>query len=429
MRKILALLIILLLFISPAWHTSKIDTVLKGGWLKEINGIKVLYISGTHYEMGYQHGYLLRNETRENLRAFLNNTHYSYEKLLEIWNITKNFIPKEYIEELRGLADGAGIKFEDVIAAYMSIISWGIACFGFSAWGPATGDGKLYHFRSFDLPMNIADPITGKYVHKNAVLIVRKPKDGYASLTPSVAGSLHSGGGFNEKGIAIGMQTCWSRDATFYGIPAVFRVMMVLDYASTAQEAIDYLITNRTTGWNFVLSDAKIPIGYVIETTANFSYVGTYDNAVESIKPFWSIDYVVRRTNFFIHPELASTQREYYDPSGITGFIRLLIEKDPFFAIWRSYKVVSMAIEKNWGSFELNNTMELMQKVYRGDTDLLLKLLIKLAEGTSFNRAWNMWIACPSTGDMVVSFAERNKIAFDTPYHYFNLFKLLEEEP
>jgi len=114
MRKILALLIILLLFISPAWHTSKIDTVLKGGWLKEINGIKVLYISGTHYEMGYQHGYLLRNETRENLRAFLNNTHYSYEKLLEIWNITKNFIPKEYIEELRGLADGAGIKFEDV---------------------------------------------------------------------------------------------------------------------------------------------------------------------------------------------------------------------------------------------------------------------------------------------------------------------------
>lgn len=429
MRKILSLLIIFLLFILPAWHTSKANTALKGGWLKEIDGVKVLYVSGTHYEMGYQHGYLLRNETKENLRAFLNTSPYSCEKLLEIWNITKNYIPKEYIEELHGLADGAGIKFEDVVAAYMSIISWGIACFGFSAWGPATKDGKLYHFRSFDLPMNIADPVTGKYVHENAVLIVRNPKNGYASLIPSVAGSLHGGGGFNEKGIAIGMQTCWSRDATFYGTPAVFRVMMVLDHASTTQEAIDYLISNRTAGWNFVLSDAKVPIGYVIETTANLSYVGTYDDAIESTKPFWSIDYVVRRTNFFIHPELASTQREYYDPSGIKGFIRLLFKKDPFFAIWRSYKTVSVTIEKNWGSIELNNTMELMQKVYRGDTDLFLKFLIKLAEGTSFNRAWNMWVARPSTGDMVVSFAERDKIAFDTPYHYFNLFRLLEEKP
>lgn len=52
MRKILSLLIIFLLFISPAWHTSKANTALKGGWLKEIDGVKVLYVSGTHYEMG-----------------------------------------------------------------------------------------------------------------------------------------------------------------------------------------------------------------------------------------------------------------------------------------------------------------------------------------------------------------------------------------
>jgi len=73
--------------------------------------------------------------------------------------------------------------------------------------------------------------------------------------------------------------------------------------------------------------------------------------------------------------------------------------------------------------------MELMQRVYRGDTDILLKILIKLTEGTSFNRAWNMWVACPKNGDMVVSFAEKDKIAFDTPYHYFNFYKLLEEKP
>ncbi|HHH84122.1 MAG TPA: hypothetical protein ENL29_01495 [Thermoplasmatales archaeon] len=58
-----------------------------------------------------------------------------------------------------------------------------------------------------------------------------------------------------------------------------------------------------------------------------------------------------------------------------------------------------------------------------------MKILIKLAEGTSFNRAWNMWVSCPKTGDIVVSFAERDRIAFDTPTHYFNLYRLLNEEP
>ncbi len=407
---------------------TKTKTI-SGGWLEERGGVKVLHVSGSHYDMGYQHGFLLKNETRENVRAFLNDAPFPYNKLLEMWNTTKNYIPKQYIEELHGIADGAGIKFEDVAASYMAVMTWGMNCFGFAAWGNATVDGKLYHFRSFDLPMNIRDPVTGKYVHDNSVLIVRKPEDGYASITPSVAGSLHGGGGFNEKGIAVGMQTCWSNDTTICGIPAVFRVQMVLDYAASIDEAVRYLITNRTAGWNFIVSDCKIPTAYAVETTANLTYVGGFDNPVESTPPFWTIENVVRRTNFFIAPKLAATQRTHYDPSGITGFIRLIMKKDPFFAIWRSYEVVSEAIEKNYGEIDLNGTMELMQHVYRGDTDMLLKIIIKLAEGTSFNRAWNMWVACPERGDMVVSFAEGNEIAFDTPYHYFNFYRLLEEEP
>jgi len=400
-----------------------------GGWLEEREGIKILHVSGSHYDMGYQHGFLLRNETRENVRAFLNSSSLSYTQLLKIWNVTKNYIPRPYIEEMHGLADGAGIKFEDIATSYISIMTWGMECFGFAAWKDATVDGRLYHFRSFDLPMNIRDPVTEKFVHENAVLIVRKPQDGYASITASVAGALHGGGGFNEKGIAVGMQTCWSRDFTIHGIPAVFRVQMVLDYAASIDEAIKYLITNKTAGWNFIVSDYKIPAAYAVETTANLSYVGSFDNPVESTPPFWTIKNVVRRTNFFISPELAATQRSHYDPSGIAGFIRLFRDGDPFFAIWRSYKAVSEAIEANYGRLNLNSTMELLQHVYRGDTDILLKILIKLAEGTSFNRAWNMWVACPESGDMVVSFAEKDKVASTTPYHYFNFYKLLEEKP
>ncbi len=403
------------------------NNLLSGGWIEEIDGIKVLHVSGTNYEMGYQHGYLLKNETREDLRAILNDAskyELTMQKLLQIWNITKNYIPHEYIQELHGLADGAGVSFEEVAAAYMAIISWGAKCFGIAMWGNATKDGKLYFFRSFDLPMDMTDPLTGKKMHDNAVLIVRQPKNGYASISPSIAGSLHGGGGFNTQGIAIGMHTSPSHDYTFQGIPAVFRVQQVLDHASNIQQAVHYLITNRTAGWTFIVADAKIPVGYAVETTASHYYAGTFNNSIESTPPFWEIKDVVRRTNFFIAPELAATQRPHYDPSGIKGFIRIF-EGDPYFVIWRSYKAMSRVIEKNYGNFDLNTSMQLFQQGYRGDTDLMLKILIKLAKGTSFNRAWNMWVACPENGDMVVSFAHGNKIAFDMPYHYFNLYKLL----
>ena len=35
---------------------------LDGGWLEEREGVKILHESGSYYDMGYQHGYLLSDE-------------------------------------------------------------------------------------------------------------------------------------------------------------------------------------------------------------------------------------------------------------------------------------------------------------------------------------------------------------------------------
>lgn len=401
---------------------------LSGGWLEEQSGVTILHVSGSHYDMGYQHGYLLQEQVQQNVRAYLAHSPVPYEELLGMWDIMKSYLPEAYRQELQGLADGAGLSLEEVAAAYMVVLVGDMGCFGFSAWGPATADGRLYHARSFDLPMDIQDPVSGRYVHDNSVLIVRHPQDGLASLSPSVAGSMHGGGGINERGIAIGQQVCWSTDQTLHGIPGPFRVQQVLDYASTMDEAIHFLVTNRTLGWNFVVSDAHTG-GYAVEVSANHSYVGTHDSPGEAHPPFWSIDHVVRRTNFFIHPTLAATQREHFDPSGIKSFVRLVTRTDIFFAVWRSYKVMSEEIEKQWGAMDLNTTMELMRQGYAGNTDWLLRMIIRLAEGTSFNRAWNLWVACPETGDLVVSFAEGDIPAFGTPVRFFNLFSLLGKNP
>jgi len=431
MKKFVAVILCLLLTISilPVKGIKNNSDFLKDGWLEVQNEVKILHVSGSNYEMGFQHGLLLKEEVKENLRAFLNYSNVSFDDLLNIWNIMKNYIPQDYIDEIQGIADGAEVNFEEIAAANMVIIVGDIGCFGISAWGNATKDGKLYHTRSFDQPFNIKDPETGKYAHENSVLIVRHPDNGYASLSPSIAGSMHGGGGFNEQGIAIGQQVCWSKDYTLHGIPGQFRVQMVLDHASNISEAVEILTTKKDLGWNFIVSDSKTPIGYAVETTANYTYFGTCDNPTEGNHPFWNIDNVVRRTNFFINTDTANTQRNNYNPSGLLSFIKLVLRTDVFFAVWRSYKVVSQGIEKNLGFMDLNNTMTMLRKCYSGKTDFLLRLIVTLAEGTSFNRAWNMWVACPETGDFVVCFASKDKIAFNNPVHYFNFYELLNATP
>ncbi|MDH7506949.1 MAG: C45 family autoproteolytic acyltransferase/hydrolase [Candidatus Thermoplasmatota archaeon] len=423
---------LLIFTILPVKGVKNNTDLLSGGWLEERNGVKILHLSGSNYEMGFQHGVLLKEEVKQNIRAFLNyanNSNITYEYLLEIWNEMKDYVPQVYIDEIQGIADGAEISFLDIAVANMVITVGDMGCFGISAWKNATVDGKLYHARSFDLPFNIKDPKTGKYAHENSVIIIRKPDNGFASINPSIAGSMHGGGGVNDQKIAIGQQVCWSKDYTLHGTPGQFRVQMVLDHSSNISEAINILINNKDMGWNFIVSDGKIPIGYAVETTGNYFYYGTHDNPVEGITPFWNIDNVVRRTNFFIDKTTASTQRKNYDPSGFISFIKLVLRTDVFFAVWRSYKVVSEGIEKNHGLMDLNNTMTMIRDCYSGKTDLLLKLIVTLAKGTSFNRAWNMWVADPENGDMVVCFASRNKIAFENNVYYFNFYELLNADP
>lgn len=401
--------------------------IISKSWIREENDLKILFINGSHYEMGYQQGVFLKDEIHQNLRAFIGNSTQKFNDLMKIWDRMKDYVPSEYHEEIQGIADGAELSFEQVIAGYMEFSRSGLACFGLSVWGEATLNGGLIHTRSFDQPLDIIDYESGIPAYENNVLIIRKPENGYASIAPSIAGIAHSGGGFNEKGIALGQQVCWSNDQTLYGTPSLFKTLMVLDRADDIDDALHILTNNLTIGWNYVVSDAKVPIAYAVELTGNLTYVGTWNNSVESINPFWQIEDVVRRTNFFIEPTIASTQRDRYNPSTVKSFIDLVKRTDIFYAVWRSYKGISDDIEDHWGLLDLEKSMDMIRQGYAGETDILLKLIVTLAEGTSFNRAWNMWAADPINGDIFVCFAEDDRVAYENEVYKFNLYELLSE--
>ena len=403
---------------------------LDGGWIEERDGVTILHVSGTNYEMGYQHGFLLKNEIEQNYRAifnFDNGEIYSY--ILNLWNNSiKNYIPKEYIGEIQGIANGSGNSFEDVVVFSIGFATflYGMNCMEMSAWGPATSDGKLIHMRSYDIPLNCKDPISGVYLQENQILIVRKPDNGLLSLYSSFAGDIFSKGGINEKGIAISCETSSSPEISLNATWFSCRILMVLDNASTAEGAIDIMTSSKQGSSNYIISDGKVPIAFVYEETANFSYVGTWDNDVESTPPFWEIDHVVRRKNFYIHPSSASTQRNHYDPR-IYFFLGLLPRNINWFTPWRFYRTLSLEIEELWNNLDLNITMNMLRSIYRGETDIILDLYEKIGLNPFY--ACRQWVACPETGDIAISFAKGEKYAQYGDIHHFNLFELLESEP
>src|SRR3954451_6699490 len=87
------------------------------GWLESIDGYLVLHLKGTPYEMGLQHGKLLREHVRENMQFILNNK--ANESLVQVGplrataksllpgivEVQKPYVAAKYWDEMRGLAD------------------------------------------------------------------------------------------------------------------------------------------------------------------------------------------------------------------------------------------------------------------------------------------------------------------------------------
>jgi hypothetical protein len=211
----------------------------------------------------------------------------------------------------------------------------------------------------------------------------------------------------------------------------------VLDHAATAEEALDILDTHKTIGFNLIVADANVPIGYAVEQTANLAYVGTWNDPIESTSPCYSMDHIVRRTNFFVHPDLAATQRYEYNPLSFPRWWMWklgIIDKDTFMVEYSHYKALSEGMQKQWGNLDLNTTMSILRDVYTYDTDVMWfkifhKILWILHGWEDLYPPVHQWVACPETGDLLISFARHGELACVCPVHYFNFYELLEAEP
>ncbi|RPI89745.1 MAG: hypothetical protein EHM32_12300, partial [Spirochaetales bacterium] len=222
----------------------------------EGNGMPVLYLSGNHYQMGYQHGVLARDRIhlfRLDAYRYMAELIQTAMKLpgwlarlitrpLLYWQTTAywNTIPPEYLEEARGVADGAGIHPMEVVlvtAIWEMYLVGG--CSEFVLTGRMTADGSMIHGYNYDL-MAPEHALINPYL----AMIFYRPADGIPFSTLNTVGSIGVNAGMSDQGLSIAWDNTHTRDRSLYGgitlpvVPFIITLRRVLEKCKTVDEGI-----------------------------------------------------------------------------------------------------------------------------------------------------------------------------------------------
>lgn len=306
-----------LLLAAPAWAAPTVTAVpvARDGdsVLYAFGERRVLVTRGTPRARGLAHGRLLRKRIAENVRAFLDEWAIRRKgrtraELMAIWKKTAPHIPAHFHEELKGLAEGSGVPLKDL--QLLHAIPSRYHCTGTAALPAVTKDGRLYHTRSLDYPLDIGRTVRPQ---TNALLLVSVPRDGIAHACVGWAGFLGCVTGMNIAGVSIGEMGSRSSDESFDGLPMIFMVREALRTAHNLEEAKAVWRKHpRTCGYNFILCDEKNACA--VECNRSRLVFFAPGDKKENAAPHYAIPNVVRRCNHFIDRELAKTQRRLYDP-------------------------------------------------------------------------------------------------------------------
>lgn len=183
----------------------------------------------------------------------------------ELYAVAKQLsakLAKEDIAEIRGLAKGSGLEFEDAlfISMFYSIVYDGPACRQLAVWGKSSSDGELMHARNLDWM-----DYPGELLRRTNLIINVAPRKGneYVFLTwPGFQGVLT---GSNNKGITLGFNRINSRKFRL-AEPVVFTLKRILRECDNLDDAVTMLKKARPLGNGSVLiSDAGKKKALVVE--------------------------------------------------------------------------------------------------------------------------------------------------------------------
>jgi hypothetical protein len=253
------------------------------GYRFDKNGWIYVHIEGEPYQRGYQHGYLVAPEIKEIMRSL---RYLSYWNTGMNWSffvdagerIFKSKIDPEYLDEIKGIADGANAQGVDV--TWQEILAWNVYYELFYRWWPnekenlslannrqekhhcsaliasgnATKDGKIVighnTWESYELAQ-----------FSNEILDI-KPDRGHHILMQSLPGYIYSHTDFfmNDAGLT-GTETAISGMSKFdlNGISDSFRARKAMQYSDDIEQFTKIMLDGNNGGSadSWLLGDTK----------------------------------------------------------------------------------------------------------------------------------------------------------------------------
>jgi len=370
-RSALAALFAALLF-SPPLRCAAAPDAHRYGRRSEVRAgdtvVTVLFLKGTPYQMGYAHGKLCAAEARHLARttapAMLRGLGKTTAEVDRIWAGYARHLRREYLEELRGLADGAGLTRAEVyrLHAMPDISEW--HCTFFAAAPPASPSGVL-QIRALDYE-------TGAGIQRHPALIVCKPNRGVPFVNVGWLGMCGVVSGMNAAGIAMSeIGDDWAKATdSFDGRPLTYVMRDVVQFARSMNGAVSLVRDRpRTTSLLYCLSSGRERQICALQTSRRQCRVYSPANLPFRTRP---------------------------------GLVYLSMGMD---SDWN--QKVGNALLKRYGTLNVHAAQELMRTLKTGNLHAV--------------------VFRPDTGDLWVANATDDTMAFDRPYVRFSLRDALRD--
>jgi len=196
--------------------------------------LRILALEGTPYEMGLAHGRALRREIREIVELWKKDIETGYKT--DAASFVKSLLAKTsfqssinkwtpgLLDEVRGIADGAGLDFETIYAYQLIDEAWVIGPELVSAkctsiGGRKTGKNPAFVSQTLDVP--------GFYHGYQTVLRIRDRAAGMESLVLTIPGVVALNG-LNSRGVGVCVNAVTQLAFTTDGLPVAFVLRGIL---------------------------------------------------------------------------------------------------------------------------------------------------------------------------------------------------------
>lgn len=229
---------------------------------EEPDRIPVVVLTGTPHEMGVAMGALMKNEISAFVPKYMEMTQqragerYSDAELDKAWDSVSKYMTPRYIEEMKGVAEGAGLPFDLVRRAHMVPVVGTYSCSAVAVWGKATRNGHLYQIRNLDYAV-------GAHLQDIPMVAVYIPQEGVPHINVAFAGVIGVNTGMNAEGIALSEvgdspQRDYPYDLDGAHFMSLFRD--ILYDAHNLDEAVQKIKdAKRIKKYHFVVGDGKAP--------------------------------------------------------------------------------------------------------------------------------------------------------------------------